>query len=110
MLGGETVFHEAWIRDDKNSHGQKRPVHAAPVRIDDTGVDIPDVSEPRDGTTRNVRYDYRLFLPPGTTIRDKDRVTVRGHVCEVEEAGEPLSNMFTATVFRTEVTVRRVDP
>ena len=110
MLGGETVFHEPWIRDEKNAHGQKLPVYAAPVRVDDTGVDVPDVSEPRDGTTRNVRYDYRLFLPPGTTIRDKDRVTVRGHVCEVEEAGEPLPNMFTGMVFRTEVTVRRVDP
>lgn len=110
MLGSETVIHEPWVRDEKNSHGQKLPVYGTPVTIADTGVDVPDVSEPRAGTTSNVRYDYRLFLPPGTTIRDKDRVTVRGHVCDVEEAGEPLPNMFTATVFRTEVTVRRVDP
>lgn len=110
MLGGETVIHEPWLRDGKNAHGQKIPVYDDPVRVDDTGVDVPDVSEPRDGTTRNVRYDYRLYLPPGTTIRDKDRITVRGHVCEVEEAGEPLPQMFTGSLFRTEVTVRRVDP
>lgn len=110
MLGGETVLHHVWTGEKRNAHNQKTDTWADPVPIDDTGVDIPDVSEPRAGTTQNVRYDYRLFLPPGTTVRGRDKITVRGRECAVEEAGEPLPNIFTGMLFRTEVTVRRVDP
>ncbi|MGQ4531851.1 hypothetical protein ACUIAC_01030 [Dermabacteraceae bacterium P13138] len=108
LLGGETVSLERFESEATNEHGIKSPRWAAPVEIQGVGVDIPDVSEPRDGVTRNVRFDYRLYFPPGTTVGDRDRVTVRGHRCQVEQAGEPLPNMFTATVFRTEVLVRRV--
>lgn len=108
MLGGETVILEPWVRDEKNAHGQKVPVYASPVSIPDTGVDVPDSSEPRDGITENARWDYRLYLPAGTTVAAKDRLTVRGHSCAVEEPGEPIIHMFTAAAFRTEVLARRV--
>lgn len=108
LAGGETVQllrHTGWM---VNEHRQKIPTFADPVDIPETGVDAPAVSEPRDETTRNVQWDYQLFLPPGTTVSDLDRVIVRGHECEVEQAGEALTNMFTGRLFRTEVLVRRV--
>lgn len=108
MLGGEIVHVERWIRDDRNSLGQMKPLYGPPEPIPDTGVDVPDTSEPRDGATANESWDYRLFLPHGTTIAAKDKVTVRGHVCAVEQPGEPIVHMFTGAAFRTEVTVRRV--
>lgn len=110
MLGiiGETVTVQRFAGATRNAHGQSVASYAPAETVSGVGVDIPDVSEPRDGTTANVRFDYRLFFPPGMTISSRDRVTVRGHECEVEQAGEPLPNFFTGSMFRTEVTVRRV--
>lgn len=113
MLGithGETVVLKRYAGSTRNAHGQKVASYAAPEAVHDVGVDAPVVSEPRDGTTQNVRFDYLLFFPPGTTVGSRDIVVVRGHECAVEQAGEPLANFFTGDVFHTEVTVRRVTP
>lgn len=108
LAGGETVQIRRHIGWETNAHRQKVPVYAAPVDVPDTGVDAPVVSEPRDETARNVQWDYQLFFPAGWSVSDLDLVVVRGHECQVEQAGEPLTNMFTGSMFRTEVLVRRV--
>lgn len=108
MLGGETVQLCRWSGKTKNAHGQLVDAWDEAVDVEDVGVDAPVVSEPRDGNAHDVRYDYALYLPAGTTVGDRDRVIVRGITCTVERPGGPMQNMFTGALFRTEVTVRRV--
>ncbi|WP_058234121.1 hypothetical protein [Devriesea agamarum] len=104
----ETVTIIRHAGTTKNARGQLIDTWGPQVAVTGVGVDIPDTSEPRDGITLNVRYDYRLYFPPGTTISARDKLIVRGHECAVEEPGEPLVNMFTVRPFRTEVLARRV--
>lgn len=107
---GETVQLRRAGKATTNAHGQViSGAHGAAVNVPGVIVDQPVVSEPRDGIQNVSRADYQLFFPEGFTVGKDDVVIVRGHVCQVEEFGEPLMNAFTGAVFRTEVMVRRTD-
>jgi len=105
---GETVQHVRWVRDDRNAHGRLTPVFADPQDIENTGVDVPQATEPRDGTSNRQIVDLVLFLPAGTRVNSRDQFIVRGDTYEVEGEAPALSNFFTGTPFLTEVKVKKV--
>ena len=105
---GETVFHERWVRDNRNAHGKLTPEYATPEQVDNVGVDVPQVNEPRDGTTNRQIVDLVLFLPAGVTVSGRDRFVVRGDTYEVEGDAPAITNFFTGTPFLTETKLKRV--
>ena len=108
LSNGETVTHSKWLRDERNAHGQLRPVFADPVEVEGVGIDVPSADEPRDGTSGRHVVDLVLFLPAGSTVDRRDKFVVRGSDYQVEGEAPPIPNFFTGAIFRTEVKVRRV--
>lgn len=110
MMGfgaGETVFHLPFLGQVKDADGHRKDTWGAPAPVPDTGVDVPGVTEPRDGLAVVSEIDLVLFAPPGFTCGQRDRFEVRGKTYEVEGVTEPITNFFTGTAFRTEVKLRR---
>lgn len=105
---GETVFHERWVRDNRNAHGKLTPEYAHPEPVEDVGVDVPRADEPREGTTNRQIVDLVLFLPSGVSVSGRDRFVVRGDTYEVEGDAPAVTNFFTGTPFMTEVKIRKV--
>lgn len=113
MMGldyGEAVEHFPWVEENTDEDGHRVSGWADPVTIDGVGVDIITGKEPRNPEgAETATADLRIYLPPGFTCGHRDRFAIRGKTYEVEGIGEPLPNFFTGVVFRTEVTLRRVD-
>lgn len=108
FLHGETIQIVRWLRDDRNAHGQLRPVYADPVDVPGVGVDFPSTSEPRDGTSNRHISDVKIFLPPGCSVGARDEIYVRGDKYQVEGNAPSISNFFTGTTFATEVDLTKV--
>lgn len=106
---GETIQHHRWQGGGKDPDGYRLPQYAAPVDVQNVGVDQPTTTEPRDGTTERAQVDLVIFLPAGYTCDYRDRFTIRGKLYQAESVGEPLRNFFTGDLARTEVSVRRAD-
>lgn len=106
---GETVQHHPYQGETKTPTGHREKTWADPAPINGVGVDVPSSTEPREGTTERARIDLVLYLPHGFSCGPHDRFTIRGRLYEVEGVGEPITNFFTGTGFRTEVAVRRHD-
>lgn len=109
MIGiqGEQVTRHKWLKDERNAHGQLVPVRVDEL-VEDVGIDVPDSDEPRNGVSERTIVALVLFLPPGMVISQRDEFTVHGERYGVEGYAPPVRNFFTATVFRTEVKLKRV--
>lgn len=105
---GETVEHVRWLRNERNAHGQSRPVFADPVPIENVGVDVATVNEPRDGVTGRQIVDLVLFLPAGSSVNGQDQFIVRGDTYEVDGEAPAITNFFSGTPFLTEVKIKKV--
>lgn len=105
---GETVFHERWVRDNRNAHGKLTPEYATPEPIDGVGVDVPQVREPLNGIDHRQVVDLVAFLPSGMTVDRRDRFTIRGKEYEVVGDAPAITNFFTGTPFLTETKLKRV--
>lgn len=111
LVAGETVYHRRFLGETTNEDGHRGPTWAEPAPVEGVGVDQPATVEPRDPAgAETARVDLRLYLPPGFACGHRDRFTVRGQEYEAEGVGEPLPNIFTGLVFRTEVNLRRYEP
>lgn len=104
---GETVTHLPYLGVVKDTDGHRHTRYADPVEVPNVGIDIdttPD--EPRDGASNQLDQAIMLFLPPGFVCDSKDLFIIRGKKYEAVGPGIPLTNMFTGSVYNTEVRVR----
>lgn len=106
---GETVQHHRYEGNKKDADGYRSSGYAAPVTVENVGVDIGDTSElSGTGTAQVVQTDAVLFLPAGYEVDARDRFTIRGRLYEATGHGIPLKNFLTGDVYRTEVGVKRI--
>ena len=108
FVHGETIQIVRWLRDERNAHGQLRPVFSDPEDVHGVGVEVPSAIEPRDGIANRQIADLVIFLPPRMTVTKRDTITVRGEDYEVEGDTAPTINFFTGSTFPTEVNLKRV--
>lgn len=107
QIQGETVTRHAFLRAERNAHGATVNVYEDRL-VDDVGIDSADADEPRNAMSERVVVERVLFLPAGMTIDSRDEFTVHGQRYGVEGYAPPIRNFFTATMFRTEVKLKRV--
>lgn len=108
FVHGETIQIVRWLRDERNAHGQLRPVFSDPEDVHGVGVDVPSTTEPEDGLNQRQVSDVKIFLPPGESVDRRDKIELRGAEYEVVGDAQPLRNFFTGTTFPTEVDLKRV--
>lgn len=107
QVQGEQVIRHQWLRNERNQQGAQVPVYQD-VLVEDVGIDVAAADEPRNMSAERDVVERVLFLPPGITISHLDQFTVYGQRFGVEGYAPPVRNFFTASVFRTEVKLKRV--
>lgn len=84
---GEPVIFEASVLGSEDAHGNPTTSWAAPVTVEgcafDPGGSVESVEPGRNAVVTNPR----VFVPAGTVVGSRDRVTVRGLVFVVD--GDP---------------------
>lgn len=106
---GVTVTVETWSAGSADAHGNSAPSWAAGVAVPGCGFDPGGTEEPfGEGRAVVVVTQPKVFMPSGTAITARDRVTVRGVTYQV--VGDPADwvNPFTGRAFGLQVNLERV--
>jgi len=94
---GETVTRlRATLVVDPYSGEATEEDWSSPDEVDYiAGVGPGGSAEPLSADRRSVESDYDVFLPPGADVTARDRLRIRGRVCQVD--GDPFDwlNPFT---------------
>lgn len=88
---GETVTRQRGVPvTDPYSNEATRLDWTTPdeLDIDGCGVALGGTSEPTQDARNSVDSDFDVFMPTGSDVTSRDRLVIRGLVCEV--AGHPF--------------------
>lgn len=110
LVGAIPATHRRWTGATKNGHGQLTNGYQdeqVQVGVDDLlSRELAAGAEP--GSVGRSATQGMLFLPPGTTVDQRDLFVIQGNTYKVvHTAPVPQQSMLTGLVFRTEVRVER---
>lgn len=108
LNAGVQVTRHPYLRTDTNAHGQTVLIYGPDVEVANVGIDVPQANEPRNQISERELVNQVIFLPPGYSIDHRDQFTVFGQRFGVEGYAPPITNMFTGSIFFTEVKLRKV--